>query len=45
MPEETLNESNEAQEIVDKVRFELKRMIGNNCIDYGKLLSMLEGKA
>jgi len=44
MPEETLNEFNEAQEIVDKVKFELKRMIGNNCIDYGRLLAMLNGK-
>ena len=37
-------EFNEAQEVLDKVKFELKRMIGNSCIDYGKLLAMLEGK-
>lgn len=43
MPEQD-NEVSDAQMIVNCAKFELQRMIGNNCIDYGKLLAILEGK-
>lgn len=34
----------EAEEIINKAKFELQCMIGRNCIDYGKLLAILNGK-
>lgn len=36
-------EDQEFQMIVEKTLYELKLMIGNQCIDHGKLLSILEG--
>lgn len=35
---------NEALEIIDRAKFELQCMVGRNCIDYGKLLAILDGK-
>jgi hypothetical protein len=38
------NEFNEAQAILDRVKFELQCMIGKGCIDYSRLLAILEGR-
>lgn len=38
-------EKSEEQRILDKAIFALKNMIGDQCIDYGKLLAILEGRA
>lgn len=35
---------NEAQHIVNRAIFELKDMMTKSCIDYGKLLAILEGR-
>ena len=37
-------EERDFQMIVERATFELKLMIGNHCIDHGKLLQILEGK-
>lgn len=37
-------EEKDFQMIVEKALFELNLMIGNSCIDHGKLRSILEGK-
>lgn len=44
MPELNGVEYNEAQHIIDRAIFELKEMKSKSCIDYGKLLAILEGK-
>lgn len=36
--------SDEARMILEKAIFTLENMIGNSCIDYGRLLSILKGK-
>lgn len=38
-------EENDYQMIVEKTLFELQLMVGNQCIDHGKLRSILEGKS
>jgi len=38
-------EEKDFQMIVEKAHYELKLMIGNSCIDHGRLLSILEGKS
>lgn len=45
MPEVAFPESNPAQEKCDKAAFELRLMMGNGCIDYAKILRILEAKA
>jgi hypothetical protein len=37
-------EEKDFQMIVEQALFELKLMVGNHCIDHGKLQSILEGK-
>lgn len=37
-------DADEARRIVERVTFELENMIGNSCIDYGKLLAILKGR-
>ena len=37
-------EEKDFQMIVEKALFELKMMVGNHCLDYGKLQSILKVK-
>lgn len=44
MPELNGDDYNEAQHIIDRTIFELRNMMSHSCIDYGRLLAILEGK-